>query len=276
MHMNSRSLVVIVITMLFCSSCIQKRFIHNASPTINPMIREKNEGFASGYFHTNGESTVESSTDPLAKTSSGGLNLQGGYAVAKNLAVVGNYNYLKQKSFYSEAYSDPFDTSNVKYNRNEFTIAGDFFVTHRSKKSGLNLLFGITTGKLKIDDYGRSANANYSRQFTANELGFFIQPCFNIYFDENSGIGFHAKVGSFSYNQVQTNYTTNELQVLRLNNTSSIFTSEVGFKFAIGVQAIPLSIDGQFNYIFNNSNLIYIRRPNFSVGATYRFHPKKK
>lgn len=266
--------VLLVFAVISFTSCVQKRFIHNASPVLNPLMKDKGEGFVSGYYHTNGESHTTSSNGFESKTSSNGVNFQGGYAFAKNFAIVGSYNYLNQKSNYGDANS-LFDTSFVRYNRNEITLAGNFFLTNSTKKSGLNLLLGVTTGKLDLDDKGRTANADYSRYFNANPLQVFLQPCFNIYLEEGSAVGFHGKFGWVSYNNRKSNYSAAELHELRLDNATSIYTAELGGKFAVGLGKVPLSVDGQLNYIINNSNRIFLRRLNASLGVTYRFYQKR-
>jgi hypothetical protein len=240
------------------------------------MIKEKGEGFASAYYHSNGKTSAVATTDVSQENKSNGFNLQGGYAFSKKFALAGGISHLTQNSYYSDIYSSPFDTSIVNYKRNEYTVSGIYFLTNKPEKIGLNLLVGATLGSLKINDKGRMSNADYSRYFNSNMTSFFISPCFNIYLDDHSALGFNTRLSYLSYKNNRTNYSSAELSHLRLANTSSIYLQEIGMKFAIGFNKVPLSIDGQFNYILNFSDRVYMKRSNFSTGISYRFRGKKK
>jgi hypothetical protein len=263
-----------LIAVILFASCIQKRYIHNAAPAINPMFRAKGDGFTSAAYHTNGQTRTSDNTD-VSNSTSNGINLQAGYAFSNHFGVVSSFNYMNQRNQYNNLYSDPFDESNVTAKRNEFTLAGTYYLTGDNKKIGFNVLLGLTTGKFKLNDVGKVGSSTYSRYFNSNSFFGFIQPGFIIYVNDNSGIGLFTKVSSVSYNNNKTNYSISELQTLRLNNTSGIYTAEMGINASCGFDKFPLSIDGQFNYIYNHSGRIHVRRGNYSLGISYSFRSKK-
>src|SRR4051812_33136895 len=158
-------IIFITLIVIVFSSCVQKRYIHSAPVVLNPMFKEQGEGYAGVYYNTNGGSVTTTDVTTTNSQQSGGVALQGGYALTNHFGVAGGFLYLNQKDVYSGYYSDPFDQSNVSHNRYEFTLAGDYFFADKMKKSGVNLLFGGTFGNLNINDVGKIGSADYTRYF---------------------------------------------------------------------------------------------------------------
>lgn len=269
-------ILISVLALACCCSCIQKRYLHNAPAVLNPMAREKNEVYAAAYYHSNGGSN-NAQTFELAKTSSKGLNLQGAWAFTEHLGVAGAYSYLHQHQFYEGLYSEPFDQSEVRYDRQEFTLAGNYIVNDSQKQHSMNLLFGSTIGTLKMRDAGTLGGADYTRRYDVKSRALFIQPCFNFFFPgTSSALGFSTKLGMQYYGDIRTDYTDTEMARLRLDQTGWSFMAEGGMKASVGFKSLPLYLDFQGNYIYYHSARIHVRRPNFSAGISYRFAGRKK
>ncbi len=258
-----------------CTSCVQKRFLHQAAPAINPVLKEKGDAFATGYYHTNGATRSDGNVD-VSNSSSNGIHLQGGYAVSNHVAVLGSYNNIRQRNQYNDSYSDPFDSSNVLYKRNEFTVAGDYYLTADDQKSVFHVIGGFTFGKLSFTDNGKDAGSNYSRFFKSNSFMAFVQPTFTLYSFEHTGFTIYPKVSYVQYGSVNTNYTDQEKTRLRLIDAKGFYTSEIGGKVFFGLDEFPLLVDVQSNYIIMHSARIHVRRFDFAVGLTYLFQKRKK
>jgi hypothetical protein len=252
------------------SSCVvvQKRYIHNTPPALIPMLKEKGQGFVSGYFHSNEE---EDNITPGS-----GVVGQAGYAFSKNLAAIGGYNFISHKSGYTGAEAEPFDESHIKYKRNEFTLALNYFPKGNKKNSSFNLVAGITSGKLKIDDAGQNGSAFYQRHFYTNSFFFFIQPGLNLYPGKVFSIGLAPKLGYVSYSGSNTTYTSQVTDQLGLAKASSFMSAEFGMKLTFGPEAVPVTFDLQMNYSIIAPPGIYIRNADYSLGVTYKFGGSKK
>lgn len=252
------------------SSCIQKRYLHNAPAVLNPMAREKGDVYAGVYYQSNGGSNNAQALH-TAKTYSNGLNLQGAWAFSNHLGIAGGYSYVHQQQGYYGPYSEPFEESNVRYKRNEFTLAGNYILTDREKQRSLNLLFGTTVGTLKVTDAGLQAGANYSRYFHARTQSLFVQPAFNIFFPgTTSALGFSTRLGMQHYGDIRTDYTGEERARLWLDKTGWLFMAEAGLKVSVGIKPLPLALEMQGNYIYYHTSGIHVRRPNYSAGVAYR------
>jgi hypothetical protein len=266
-------ILLLIFIISFCS-CIQKRYIHSAPPVLNPMFRDKAEGYVGGYYMSNGFNETTTTNQDVTTSTSNGLALQGGYALNKHLGVVGSLNYAVKKDYFNNLYAVPFDTSKVYHRRSEVEIAGNYFFIDKSREVGMNFLFGATIGKLKIEDAGKVGGAEYSRYFNSSCLFFFLQPCLNFYVGKYSGVGLSTKFGYGSYDHNATNYSDAELTTLRLNQTAGLYVAEFGIKGAIGLKKIPLSIEPQVNYIWNHSGRIHVKRSNLSLGLSYHYNRK--
>jgi len=270
-----RNLFLLAITAMLFGSCVQKRFIHAAPPVLNPMFRDQGDAFVSAGYTSNDGGTSENNTNDIYRSSNGAM-VQGGYAFSRHLGVAGSLSYIGQKDIYPNGYATPFDASNVKYSRADFTLAGDYFLVNKKRSSGINLLWGATLGKLKISDYGKLATADYTRFFNANSFALFVQPSLNFYFSNYTGMGLSARVNYLSYQTQGTNYTNEELDKLRLNKINALYVAEFGFKGKIGLSDFPLVLEPQLNYIWNHSGRIHVRRANVSLGVSWQFRRKIK
>lgn len=265
-----------VLALACCCSCVQKRYLHNAPAVLNPMAREKNEVYAAAYYHSNGGSNSIHAFE-VAKTSSKGLNLQGAWAFSNHLGIAGAYSYLYQHQYYEGVNSEPFDQSDIRYHRQEFTLAGNYIVSGIEKQHSLNLLFGTTIGTLKMTDAGTVGSAGYTRRYDVKSQALFVQPCFNFFFPgTSSALGFSTKLGMLHYGDIRTDYTDTEMARLRLDQTGWSFIAEGGMKVSVGFKPLPLYLDFQGNYIYYHGVRIHVRRPNFSAGISYRFTGRKK
>lgn len=265
--MKLKSILLVILIGCF-SSCIQKRHIYSNHVALTPVFREKKDAFATAYYQTNANTKTKSEESVLQSSVSNGACIQGGYALTKHFGLAGGFSYLSERTFYSDAYAGPFDTSNLRYNRTEFSVAGDYFFSTMSKKAGMNIIGGITKGNLTLTDNGKLTGTEYKRHFKTNSFSAFIQPCVSA-FIENASISFFLKYSYISFSDIRTDYTEAELNALRLNNLDPFYTAEFGFKLAVDIGKLPISLDGQFNYIYNYSALMPLRRANIAMGATY-------
>lgn len=257
-----------MIIISFSACTVSKRYLHNAQPAFIPMLKEKNEGYASAYFHSN---------DSEENSSSGnGVNVQAGYALTKGFALLGGYSYIGHNSNYEGFNADPFESSDVKYKRSEVTLGLNFFTLSDKKKVAFNVVLGSTVGKLKINETGAFQSSPYQRRFEANEFAIFLQPGLNLYPASIFSLGIAPKLSYISYTKDNTNYTTDELRQFRLADLSSFMASELGFKLAFGPESLPVTFDLQINAMVNAPDHIYTRSTSYAIGMTYKFENNRK
>lgn len=259
------------------SSCVQKRFLHNAAPVLNPMNKEKGELYAAAYYHDNVHWFSDVNLDS-SNGSSNGLNLQGAWAFSNRFALAGAYNYLHQQQLYVGEYSGPFQKSMIRYNRNEFTLAVNWFRPGREKLGSVNILVGTTLGNVKMSDAGKlGGGGGYTRYFDARSYAVFIQPSLNVYFPRStSALGFSTRFAMQQYGNIKTNYTDSERASYRLDETGWSPIAESGMKVSIGIKRTPLALDIQGNYILYHKARMHVRRTNFSAGIAYHFNRRKQ
>jgi hypothetical protein len=264
---------VIVAIGFFFSSCVtfQKRYLHTVTPSIMPEFKEKGEAFASASASWN-----EKKEDDDNDISSGkGVNLQGGYAVSKNLAIVGGYNYINHHSKYEGA-DEPFDISSVNYDRNEISLAVDYFTLTKKKKDGWNLLAGVSFGRLKIDDAGKNISVDYKRHYYSKNFSLFFQPTLNIPISKQFTLSLATKMNFLFYGDPNTNYTETEIDQLGLTYRKNLVLPEFGMKFSYLINGLPVGVDFQLNHAFFSPETPYILRTSYSGGIFYQFRRSKK
>jgi hypothetical protein len=150
-----KNIITLVSIVLICSfySCTTNRYIYTASPPNDPYFTKKGESKVAGYYSSSGDGV-----HPTVK--SDGIDIQTAYSLTDHWAITASYFYRRENDVYNyNSYSQPFDSSFVKYKRNLFEAGGGYFVPLNTKKSiTANLYVGVAAGKFTFNDVGIDGN----------------------------------------------------------------------------------------------------------------------
>jgi hypothetical protein len=275
---------LLLFTVIILVSCNTNRYIYSASSPNNPYFTKKGESKLTGYYSTIGKSHSSVNSADLSSQnnrtgSSGGWDLQGGYAFSNHFSLIGDYYSKNEEDFYtnSENFS-PFNSSTVKYNRHLFETGAGYFIALNPKKTiTFNFYAGIGGGKFSFDDHGiDSGNHSYTRYHRANITKWFLQPSFNFMPGNYVRFSFVLKRSFVHYGNIHTSYSAVELSDFSLdhlsNETLSFFEPALNIQF--GLPAYPwIKLDlmesvAAGDPFYTNS----IRYANLSVGLTVEFN----
>lgn len=253
------------------SSCSSNRYIYSASPPNNPYFQKKGESKLAAYYSSSDNNTLK---NEFAR----GWDLQGAYAIGDHWALTASYFNRRERDVYNYyRYSNPFDSSIVKYKRNLFEIGSGYFISVNPKKTiTINLYGGAAFGKFSFDDNGLDGiRANYSRNHSSNITKWFLQPSVNFMPGRHVRFSFILKSSYVHYGNIQTTYTPAELQYFNLDKIThrTLNFIEPCWNFQFGFPKYPwVKIDLAVSGVANNPRYIEnVRQNNSSIGLTFDF-----
>ena len=204
-----------------------------------------------------------------SKNKTNGFDLMGAYALGNHFAVIGSYHNRRERNYYLPYRSGPFDTSLVRYKRNEWEAGLGYFSTLNTMQTfTANFYAGIGNGTYKITDDGITKGNNYSRFHNAKPFKIFFQPSFNVILPELR-LGFLCRVNVIKYGEVATNYTGDELTSLHLDNLNNktLIFPEWGMNIEIRNHKWPwIKLEGQLSVNLNDDRYYRSRTLNASAG----------
>jgi hypothetical protein len=211
------------------ASCRQYRFIHSASKINSPMLHEKGDSRINGSFSFGDAHSQQSDS---AKNL--GYDVQAAYAFTDHFAVMASAYARKEADvFDSTTKWVPFSFSYVNYNRTFYELGFGYY-DRISDEFTFSVYGGMARGNLKILDNGRTKTAPYQREFSAQAWKYFVQPGFTFW----KNLDLTMRMTVLQLRKINTNYTGDELQLLRLNNlsSSSQWLFEPSFTWQLPVQ----------------------------------------
>jgi len=254
------------------SSCVQSRYIYSAAPPNNPFFKEKGDSKLAAYYS-------EATGINLYNKYAHGIDVQAAYAISDHFAVTAGLLNRHEKD--DLAYGNLFDSSVVTYKRNLFDLGAGYFVALNKRKTiTFNLYTGFSTGKFSFDDFGLKDNRNYSRFHSSDISRFYFQPSLNFSPGKVVQIALVLKSSYLKYKNIETNYTTEELQSLRLynlgNNTRNIF--EWGWDFQFQHPDVPwVKLEVITSFVYRPINSFWdVRTANSSIGLNFDLSKTKK
>ncbi|MEJ7672135.1 MAG: hypothetical protein WKF59_05375 [Chitinophagaceae bacterium] len=123
--MKTEQLFFAIVLLTSITSCSSNRYMYSASPP-NPYFKEKGESKLAAYYSSSNDNAT-------TKEFAGGWDLQGAYAISDHWALTASYFNRREQDVYNYMYSNPFDSSVVKYKRNLFEIGGGYFLSLNQK-----------------------------------------------------------------------------------------------------------------------------------------------
>lgn len=220
------------------SSCKSSRYIYSSPVPNSPILEGAKDASVSVQ--------VSGKLDPDINRKRWGSDIQLAYAPINHLAFTYSFSNRKERDVYADNSHNYFDSSMVKYKHNSHEFGIGFFHTpnrdmsnHKpsvlryltylpplwaysifnNTKVGFSLFGGFGFGSTKIDDNGLiKPNTIYSRYLNDRYTKIFLQPSLHFFKNEYFSFSFIAKFSRLKFNRVQTNYSLDELNGLRLDN----------------------------------------------------------
>lgn len=270
--MSQKLLLFFFVATTIFSSCVQSRYIYSAAPPNNPFFKQKGDSKLAAYYS-------EAAGMNLYNKYAHGLDLQAAYAITDHFALAGGWLNRHEKDELS--YGNLFESSVITYKRNLVDFGGGYFVALNKRKTfTVNLYTGFSTGKFSFDDIGLKDDQNYSRFHSSDISRFYFQPSVNFSPGKIVQIALVFKSSYLKYKNIQTSYTAEELQSLRLynlgNNTRRIV--EWGWDFQFEHPKVPwVKLEVISSFVSRPVNSIWdVRTSNSSAGLNFDLSKIKK
>jgi hypothetical protein len=216
-----------VLSILLLTSCTVSRTVHSQQSINQPMLAEKGD-FEAGMYYAESTSIFD-----IFRSSreSAGLELQGAYAIADHIAVMGSQSFRwENESFNSlQNKNNPFDTSFTQYTRNITSLGAGYFSAINDGKIGLHFSMygGVLFGKNSLTENGFLQSQAYNRFHQSSMFGFFAQP--GIYaLADRFNFSFNANLSYINFKNVTTNFTDIEqksIDLIGLDGKNLLITS---------------------------------------------------
>jgi len=254
---------VLCAIIISAASCTTPRYVYSPSAQNVPVLTQKGDAQAGGYYSTNfvGEEKIDGQ---LIDNRSRGADLQAAAAITDHFAVQAGYFYRWEKT------TGGSDSVTVRYKRNLTELGIGYFLPVNDRQNVFFQLFaGAGLGKFSFTDVGRTNN-NFHE---ARIVKVYIQPAFLFKTKGSftSSIGMRASI--INYSRIKTNYTSIELDDYNLDsltNRGKIFF-EPGFTGSFGLKGVPalrFSFHGGFSFLLSRHFIDY-RFVNLSVGTWF-------
>jgi hypothetical protein len=266
-----KNIITLFSIVLICSfySCTTNRYIYTASPPNDPYFTKKGESKVAGYYSSSGDGVR-----PTVK--SDGIDIQTAYSITDHWAITASYFYRRENDVYNyNSYSQPFDSSVIKYKRNLFEAGGGYFIPLNTKKTiTANLYVGVAAGKFTFNDDGIDGNGlSYTRFHNSNIKKLFFQPAINFSPGKYMRFSFILKSSYVRYNHVHTSYSQEEQEYFSINNIDKKTFNfiEPAWSFQFGLPKYPwvkldLIVSGVYTSPLHQPN---IRTNNSSIGLSF-------
>jgi hypothetical protein len=194
----------LLLTIVVLSSCRIQRRIYSTLPINNPSVQEKND------YSVN--ATI---SDPQ------GFDLNGGFAITNRLALLaGAYTHKNKDVEIANGFSSDYDSSNLVYRHNGFTLGAGVFFPLGSSSTYLSFYGGVNKGTFKMNEalYEISPNPTGTARINSykSDLNrYFLQGSLNHY---SNAVEFSATIrySIVEYKKVITDYTDAELAAYSL------------------------------------------------------------
>ncbi len=266
-----RKEIILLVICLWMISCSTPRYIYSPSAQNIPVLVKAGDSKLAANYSNNisGGRTYDNNYSGRTEVNkSYGYDLQAAVAVTNNFAVQANLFYRKEQN------GDYSTTLRYKRRLTELGI-GYFKSFKRKRKTVIFQVFGgVGFGKFNLNDNGEDYNGvPYSRFHNDDIFKVYVQPAIIFKIRENLNISVSSRLSFVNYNNIQTNYTTDELrdyELSRLSYTNFAFW-EPSFTQSFGIKSVPgLLLEYQFGLSLPlTQGPINYHPLNFSVGLAF-------
>lgn len=259
--------LVICLWMVSCSP----RYMYSPSAQNIPVLKKAGDSKIAANYSNNltGGDTYNNNNAPINDVSKArGYDLQAAVAITDNFAVQANRYYRsEQNGDYNSA---------IKYKRRLTEFGAGYYMPFKMKrKTAIFQIFGgVGFGKFNFTDNGIDNNgATVSKFHNDDILKFYLQPAITFQIKEIINISVSSRISIINYKNIQTNYTTDELNshdLSRLGLISHAFW-EPAFTQNFHIKSVPgLMLEYQFGLSLPLTQEPVNYHPlNFAIGLAF-------
>lgn len=258
--MRNQFTISLLFTFFLLQSCTLFRFAYMPSIQNVPALQKKNDSRLTAVI---GNPMLGNETS---------YSIQSAYAVSDHFAITGALNGTANNSdeLSTTNQNGVVTTTTIKYRRPNFEIgAGWIQALSKDKKVIIETYVGYSKGKNKISDF---KNFSLSRFHNSSTNRFYIQPIISFHPADFITLSGSLRYNTIDYTNIQTDYSTTELQTYRLQQlgTKRFSFLEPCFMISAGIKSAPwirFQAQSSASYLLGNENLnFYYRESYFSFG----------
>lgn len=236
------------------------------------MLKQKGDAY-SALMYSGNMPGDKSNSSGIFKQQTGGLDLQGAFAINKKWAVQSSFFFRKETNHGNTTFNTR-DSTLVRYKRSMLEAGVGYYKSIGGNPNYFFQVFGGGgLGVFCFTDMGRmSSDPNYSRFHNANVFKLYLQPA--LYISSSKHILSTSLSSRFTFLKlynVKTNYTDAEKSTFLLEyvDKQPYMFWEPTLTVTTGVKAYPkIRLHGQMGYSFLISKrFIDYRSINLSIGA---------
>lgn len=267
--------LMIVLIVLFFSSCYSPRYVYSPATQNIPLLCKKNDIKVGGYIATG----LNSNDLALYNNASNfGIDLHGAYAFTNHFAgMINYYNRWERNGGDNDVVAG--DSITVKYKRNLVEFGGGYFSALENENSSFQLFAGMAFGKFQINESNAQNRISASRFHNSNITKVFIQPAIISGVHKRFTASFSLRFTMVYYNHISTDYSSSELKTYFLTDLSSspVFFWEPAMDYVFGFKRFPgVKLDMQTGFsVLINRRFVDYRTINLSLGVTSDLHFKR-
>jgi hypothetical protein len=199
-------------SIILLSSCTEPRYAYSPAPAMTTQFKSAGDGHINAALVTNG----------LGGKAWGG-NFSAAYAVTKNIGLGVQHFTIRDGNEGTDSEFRAGSSRDVKllYRRRLTTGALILFTPFGEQKKFFGeLSFGYGKGRFQIFDTQRDTALTYNFQHYSKPSCYFIQPGIYYHFNEKTPLklAFSARMGLFSFDDIATNYTVEQLRRFQLDS----------------------------------------------------------
>ncbi len=255
------------------TSCYTPRYVYSPSAHNVPVFLKKGDTKLAADLSTN--FSKKNTAEGIVKDNkSGGIDLQGAYAITNKFAVQLNYSRRTEKNNGDFSVNN-LDSSVINYKRSLTEIGvGYYSVLTNNQQAVFQVFAGIGFGKFGFTDIGRDQNNVFHNQFhQMNITKLYLQPSFTVRSKKNFVASLSSRFSVIYFHNIQTDYSATDLDNYKLDSLSyrprlfwePAVINTFGFKKLPGLQ-FEFQVDLS---LLLSPLFIDYRAFNFSIGALF-------
>lgn len=210
--------LLLIIPVLILASCYTPRYVYSPAAHNVPVLTAKGDSKLGINYSTNIAQKAKNS-DKTFDSKGAGIDVQGVYAISKNLAVQASYYWRSERNEGNYLFNAT-DESVLRYRRN-LTEAGIGYYSKIDSRgiSWFQIFGGIGMGDFKFTDKPISNSVNTSEFFYKTSVTkYYLQPAVMILYNKLISISFSSRFSLLKFHNVRTDYSSTQLNNYKLDS----------------------------------------------------------
>jgi len=210
--------ILLIIPVLILASCYTPRYVYSPAAHNVPVLAAKGDSKLGMNYSTNIAQKAKN-PDKTFDSKGAGIDVQGAYAISKNLAVQASYYWRSERNEGNYLFNAT-DESVLRYRRN-LTEAGIGFYSKIDSRgiSWFQIFGGIGMGDFKFTDKPIPNSINTSEFFyKTSATKFYLQPAVMILYNKLISISFSSRFSLLKFHNVRTDYSSTQLNNYKLDS----------------------------------------------------------